>query len=79
MSDRSFLDKSWDAQRKVEKKIGGLGKGKYARVLRMAKKPEPEEFRQTANIVLVGIAIIGGIGFGVFLFMDWLQRAVGAV
>ncbi len=78
MSDRSFLDKSWDAQRKVEKKLGSLGKGKYARVLRMAKKPEPAEFRQTANIVLVGIAVIGGIGFAVFLFMTWLQRIVGA-
>lgn len=78
MSDRTFLEKSWDAQRKVEKKIGGLGKGKYARVLRMAKKPEPEEFRQTANIVVVGIAVVGGIGFAVFLFMTWFQRVIGA-
>ncbi len=78
MSDRSFLDKSWDAQRKFEKKIGNLGKGKYARVLRMARKPSAEEFRRTANIVLIGIAVIGGIGFAVFLFMDWLQRVIGA-
>jgi protein transport protein SEC61 subunit gamma-like protein len=78
MSDRSFLDKSWDAQRKFEKKLGSLGKGKYARVLRMARKPSPEEFRRTANIVVIGIAVIGGIGFAVFLFMDWLQRIIGA-
>lgn len=78
MSDRSFLDKSWDAQRKFEKKIGSLGKGKYARVLRMARKPSKEEFRRTSTVVVIGIAIIGGIGFAVFLFMDWMQRLVGA-
>lgn len=77
MSDRTFLDKSWDAQRKVEKKIGSIGKGRYARVLRMARKPEPEEFKQTSNIVLVGIAIIGGIGFAIFLLLTWFQRALG--
>ncbi len=77
MSERTFLDKSWDAQRKVEKKLGAIGKGKYARVLRMARKPEPEEFKQTSNIVLVGIAVIGGIGFGILLLMDWIQGLIG--
>lgn len=78
MSERTFLDKAWDAQHKVEKKVGSIGKGKYARVLRMARKPEPAEFKQTSNVVLIGIAIIGGIGFAIFLFMDWLLRVVGA-
>ncbi len=78
MSERSFIDKSWDVQRKVEKKLGAIGKGKYARVLRMARKPEPEEFKQTSNVVLIGIAVIGGIGFAIFLLMDWLQGAIGA-
>lgn len=78
MSERTFLDKAWAAQNKVEKKLGGIGKGKYARVLRMARKPEPAEFKQTANVVLIGIAVIGGIGFAIFLFMDWLLGAVGA-
>ena len=77
MSERTFLDRSWAAQRKVEKKINSIGKGRYARVLRMARKPEPEEFKQTSNIVLVGIAVIGGIGFVIFLFMDWLQGVIG--
>ncbi len=77
MSERTFLDKSWAAQRKVEKKINSFGKGRYARVLRMARKPEPEEFKQTSNIVLVGIAVIGGIGFVIFLLMDWLQGVIG--
>lgn len=79
MSDRTFFDKSWDAQHKLEKKLGRFGKGRYARVLRMARKPEPEEFRRSATIVLVGIAVIGGIGFAVFLFMTWFQKVIGAI
>lgn len=76
MAERTFLDRSWEAQRKVEKRLNAIGKGKYARVLRMARKPEPEEFKQTSNIVLVGIAVIGGIGFAVLLLMDWIQHGL---
>ena len=73
-----FLDRAWGTQEKIERKWAGLGSGRFARVLRMARKPEPEEFRQSATIVLVGIAIIGGIGFSVFLLMGWLMDLVGA-
>jgi protein transport protein SEC61 subunit gamma-like protein len=71
-----FLDRAWDAQEKVERKWAGLGSGRFARVLRMARKPEPEEFRQSATIVLVGIGVIGGLGFGVYLLMTWLLKHV---
>src|SRR5688572_24025251 len=73
-----FLDRAWEAQEKVERKWAGLGSGRFARVLRMARKPEPEEFRQSSTIVLVGIGVIGGIGFLIFLAMDWILDAVGA-
>src|SRR5688572_11614901 len=76
--EASCMDKAWQAQSKVEQKWDNLGKGRFARVLRMARKPEPEEFRQSAGIVLVGIAVIGGIGFAVYLFMGWLMDALGA-
>ncbi len=76
--EQSFMDKAWDAQHKVEQKWLGLGSGRFARVLRMARKPEPEEFRQSATIVLVGIGVIGGLGFLVFLLMQWLLKTLGA-
>jgi protein transport protein SEC61 subunit gamma-like protein len=75
-SDQSFLDKAWDAQHKIEQKWLGLGSGRFARVLRMARKPEPEEFRQSATIVLVGIGIIGGLGFSVYLLMGWILKTL---
>jgi protein transport protein SEC61 subunit gamma-like protein len=73
-----FLDRAWEAQEKVERKWAGLGSGRFARVLRMARKPEPEEFHQSATIVLVGIGIIGGLGFGVYLLMGWMLKLLHA-
>jgi protein transport protein SEC61 subunit gamma-like protein len=73
-----FLDRAWETQEKVERKWAGLGSGRFARVLRMARKPEPEEFRQSATIVLVGIGVIGGLGFGVYLLMTWLLKLLHA-
>lgn len=67
---KGFLAKAWGWQHSINRKWDGLGKGRVARVLRMARKPEPEELRQSAVIVLVGIAVIGGIGFLIFLLMD---------
>ena len=74
----SFLDRAWRTQHRLEQKWASIGSGRFARVLRMARKPEPEEFRQSSTIVLVGIAVIGGIGFVVYLFLNWLFRAIGA-
>jgi protein transport protein SEC61 subunit gamma-like protein len=74
----SFLDRAWAVQHKIESKWAGLSSGRFARVLRMARKPEPDEFRQSATIVLVGIALIGGLGFLVYLSMGALLKALHA-
>jgi protein transport protein SEC61 subunit gamma-like protein len=71
-----FVDRAWTVQDRMTKRWEGMGKGRIARVLRMARKPEPEEFRQSALIVLVGIAIIGALGFFTYLFMSWLLKAI---
>lgn len=71
-----FVERAWAVQDKLTKRWEGLGKGRIARVLRMARKPEPEEFRQSALVVLVGIAIIGAMGFLTYLFMQWLLKTI---
>jgi protein transport protein SEC61 subunit gamma-like protein len=73
-----FMEKAWAFQHRIERRVGAIGKGRYARVLRMARKPEPDEYRQTSNIVLVGIAVVGGIGFAIYLFMAWFLGVIGA-
>jgi len=40
---------------------------KYARVLQIARKPGKDEFVSTTKICALGIAVIGFVGFAIFL------------
>jgi protein transport protein SEC61 subunit gamma and related proteins len=71
-----FIARAWTAQERIARRWDSIGKGRFARVLRMARKPEPEELRHSALVVLVGIAVIGAIGFFIYLFMDWLVKTI---
>lgn len=42
------------------------------RVLRITKKPDQEEFKSTVKVTGLGIAIIGTIGFIIFLLKQLL-------
>jgi len=63
-------EKLVDVQSKIEEAFGRIGRGKYARILKMARKPTREEFSKTSMITGVGIIIIGGIGFIIYLIMN---------
>jgi len=39
----------------------------YRRVLKIAKKPSFEDFKDSARICLIGMAVIGFIGFIMYL------------
>lgn len=71
------MEKAWGWQHRLDDRVASITTGRIARVLKMARKPEPEEFRQSAVVVLVGIAVIGAFGFFVYLAMDMLLRALG--
>ena len=71
----TLVAKAWDAQERLEGRLSNLGKGKYGRVLRMARKPTPEEFRKAATIAAIGIAFLGAIGFLVFFLMGFIPQA----
>lgn len=74
---KGFVDRAWDVQHRLEQRTKKIGSGRYARVLKMARKPEPEEFRRTSIIVGIGLAIMGLIGFIIFLLMDLMNAALG--
>lgn len=69
MSD--IVDKSWDLQRKIEEKTKHVGKGKYGRVLKMARKPTGEEYIKTAQIVAIGLVLLGGLGFLIYWLFEY--------
>jgi protein transport protein SEC61 subunit gamma-like protein len=75
--ERGFLDKAWDLQHDLEARQKRIGKGKYGRVLKMARNPTNEEYEKTSKITGAGILIIGGIGFLIFLLTTQVAPWIG--
>ncbi|MCJ2555940.1 MAG: protein translocase SEC61 complex subunit gamma [Candidatus Thermoplasmatota archaeon] len=69
-----IVDKSWDLQRKIEEKAKRIGRGKYGRILRMARKPTTDEYIRVLQITGLGILLIGAVGFLIFLIMVELPK-----
>jgi len=65
-----IIEGSWKVQDKIEEKTGKIGKGKFGRILKMARKPDKEEYRKTLLIVVIGILLIGGVGFSIMWLWD---------
>lgn len=76
-----IIDKAWDLQHNIEARQKRIGKGKYGRVLKMARKPTNEEFSKTSKITMAGILLIGGMGFLIWLLATqvapWIAGLLG--
>ncbi|MBQ6547450.1 MAG: protein translocase SEC61 complex subunit gamma [Candidatus Methanomethylophilaceae archaeon] len=70
MSEEST--KTLEFQDKIESKFRNMGKGKYGRILKMARTPTPEEYRKTIAITGLGIIILGALGFFIMWMMTYL-------
>ena len=67
---------SWSIQQKVEEKFKRVGKGKYGRVLKMARKPDKEEFTKVVQITGIGMILIGALGFLIYLIWVYLPPMI---
>ena len=78
---KGFLDKAWALQHKIEEREQHIGKGKYGRVLMMARKPTNEEYEKTTKITGLGILLIGALGFVIYIVRElvapWILKALG--
>lgn len=78
---KGFLGKAWNLQRKIDERQQRIGKGKYGRVLKMARKPTNEEYEKTTKITGLGILLIGALGFLIYIIRElvapWLLKALG--
>ena len=61
------IAQSW--QDEIESRVKGLQTGSYARILKMAKKPSKQEFRQTVIVCGIGMFVLGAIGFVILALM----------
>jgi len=75
--DRSIVDRAWELQHNIEVRQKRIGKGKYGRVLKMARKPTDEEYAKTSKITAAGILIVGGIGFLIWLLAKNIAPWIG--
>jgi protein transport protein SEC61 subunit gamma-like protein len=62
-----------EVQKKVERRFSGIGKGKYARIIKMAKKPNEQEYVKVLAITGVGIILLGALGFAIYYIMTTLH------
>ncbi|MGM0510281.1 MAG: protein translocase SEC61 complex subunit gamma [Thermoplasmatota archaeon] len=65
-----IMEKSWEVQKKIEERANKIGKGKYGRILKMARKPDMDEYKKTLTICILGILLIGGLGFLIYWLWD---------
>ncbi len=82
-SNKTFMQKAWDLQNDIESRQKRIGKGKYGRVLKMARNPTEEEFSKTSKITGLGIILVGGLGFLIFLISTevapWIAEMLGLI
>ena len=67
-----IVERSWEVQKRVEERVKRLGKGKYGRVLQMARKPTPDEFSKVVQLTALGILLIGLVGFLIYLMFQYV-------
>ena len=77
--DRSIVDRAWELQYSIEVRQKRIGRGKYGRVLKMARKPTDEEFAKTSKITGAGILVVGGLGFVVWLLAKHVAPWIGEI
>ena len=77
----SIINRAWEIQHRIEARQERIGKGKYGRVLKMARKPTNEEYEKTAKITGLGILAVGALGFMIYIIIDqvipWILSALG--
>ncbi len=70
-----------EVQQKIETRQQRIGKGKYGRVLMMARKPTTEEYEKTLMITGLGILAVGALGFIIYIIRElvapWILTALG--
>ena len=77
---RSFEDVVQDRQDWIEAQFRKISRGSWARIIRMARKPTPQELKQTSIVCGIGLFVLGAIGFILLVVMDnfipWLIHDV---
>jgi protein transport protein SEC61 subunit gamma-like protein len=72
-----IVERSQEIQNGIDERVKRIGKGKYGRVIKMARKPTDDEFTKTVTVTGIGIILIGGLGFAIYLIMKYGPKLFG--
>ena len=73
---KEFVDKSWNLQRRIEERTKHVGKGKYGRVVKMARKPTGDEYVKVTQITSLGLILMGALGFLIYWLFEYGSKIV---
>jgi len=62
-----IVERTWEIQKRIEERTKRLGKGRYGRVLQMARRPTKDEYSRVVSLTALGLLIIGAVGFLIYL------------
>ena len=68
--EKGFFHRARALQKRIEEREQHIGKGRFGRVLKMARKPTNEEYEKTAKITGLGIVLIGALGFVIYIIRE---------
>jgi protein transport protein SEC61 subunit gamma-like protein len=71
-----LAEETLKVQEKNDNKARSLSRGKLGRILKMARKPDNEEFKKTCLITMAGMLLIGFIGFFIYLIWQYVPPAL---
>ena len=78
----AFLDRAKRVQDQFDGRLRQVGHGRYGRILRMARKPETDEYVRVLEITAIGAVIIGSVGFFLYIVFNqlgpWLWHAAAS-
>jgi protein transport protein SEC61 subunit gamma-like protein len=79
ISNFDFTETTYDVQRKLEEKIRNIGKGKYGRIFKMARKPTMEEYVRVVKMVSIGLFLIGALGFALYWLFTYFPSVTAGI
>jgi protein translocase SEC61 complex gamma subunit len=74
-----ILEQSTAFQRRVDAWIANRRRGRYMRVLRLAVRPETEEYMNTVKLAFAGLLVLGVTGFLMQLLSTEISHFLGGL
>jgi len=72
-------ERTREVQNQIEGKLSAVSRGKLARVLKMSRKPDMDEYKKTIMITTAGMIFIGGLGFFIYLCFEYIPPWIKGV